>query len=89
MTTTRSLLRSLAPAVALVSVLAPACAGSPIPVPLPPDAAASLLAPEAPIPGLTVALEEDPPLPGEETRRWPGLGDAEALVSETGAPHAR
>ena len=54
-------------------VLAAACAHSPLPTSFPRESAASIEASAVPSASLEVALESDPPLPGEPVGAWFGL----------------
>ncbi|MCG3173953.1 MAG: hypothetical protein GMKNLPBB_02170 [Myxococcota bacterium] len=53
------------------------CAARVVPDQFPEQSASSAFAEEAPRADITVSLREDPPLPGEDTSRWPGLKQEE------------
>ncbi len=57
---------------AVLWLLAASCAS--VPTRFSRGSAASPEASAAPVAEVTVALREDPPLPGAEATRWPGLG---------------
>jgi hypothetical protein len=52
------------------------CSPRSLPASFPASSAASPQGAEAPAPRVGVALSEDPPLPGESTEGWHGLGPA-------------
>lgn len=61
--------------------LAFGCASRTVLKQLPPTAAASPASPEARPATVTSALDSEPPLPGSEAERWPGL-----RTTDTAAP---
>lgn len=65
----------------LLVVLCAACAPRSVPERFPAASAASDAAPPGPVAAVTVALREDPPLPGEPSEGWPGL-DAHTTESD-------
>lgn len=76
-----SVRRPSAALVALVfGALALGCASRAVPKHLPATSAASLASPEARPAAVTSALDADPPLPGSETERWPGLRPTESIA---------
>ena len=75
---TSGLMRSIRSAglIALLPITAvlAGCAPRSLPASFPASSAASPKAAEAPAPRVGLALAEDPPLPGESTEGWHGLG---------------
>jgi hypothetical protein len=57
-----------------VLLLTGACSTG-LPAALPPTSAASAAEPPSSLPVAGIALREDPPLPGVNADRWPGLGE--------------
>jgi hypothetical protein len=63
--------------VAAHALLAPACAPQALPARFPSGSVASPDADEARPARVTLALDEDPPLPGDEAQGWRGLDGGE------------
>jgi hypothetical protein len=68
-------MRDVEPWFPFILLLNGACSTG-LPSALPPTSAASESETTASLPDLGVALREDPPLPGVNADRWPGLGTA-------------
>ena len=68
-------MRDVEPWFPFVLLLTGACSRG-LPGGLPPTSAASEAETPPPLPAVGVALREDPPLPGMNADRWPGLGSA-------------
>jgi len=72
---------------AIIVPWSPACATHAVPERLPPASAASAAAPEAPAASVTLALREDPPLPGGDTDHWTGLQASKASAPDHSHHH--
>lgn len=72
---------------ALVVVLVTSC-GPSAPSSFPRNSAASDLAEEAPLTPVGLALREDPPLPGQSTAGWSGLGGNDAGATGASMDHS-
>ncbi|MCB9596482.1 MAG: hypothetical protein H6719_27410 [Sandaracinaceae bacterium] len=59
-----------------------------LPTTFPSGSAASLDEPEAPVASVGVALEQEPPLPGEPSSGWEGLQRDAGAASHGGHDHA-
>jgi hypothetical protein len=68
--------------IVVVVACSTSCATRSVPAELPDSSAVSSEAAEAPHATLGVALREDPPLPGKEGERWPGLAPRKPVEAE-------
>jgi hypothetical protein len=78
--------RSTGTLACFVALLLAACATRTVPTPASPGSPLTPAHPEGAAPRVTLALDEDPPLPGESTAGWIGLEAPTSPDGDAGAP---